>query len=97
MHHCRHPGDDESGLQRPEAAIATVATSGTFIAAVVPAVNPATGVPDPLIAKTGTWKVVTEKQSVAKSGQLSRLQRAAMTTKLTERMRKVLRQVAIRN
>src|SRR5690606_32801037 len=31
--------------------------------------NPATGVPDPVIAKTGTWKVVTEKQSVAKSGQ----------------------------
>jgi hypothetical protein len=49
--------------------IATVATAGTFLAAVVPAVNPATGVPDPLVAKTGTWKVVTEKQSVAKSGQ----------------------------
>lgn len=49
--------------------LATVATSGTFMAAVAPAVNPATGVPDPLIAKTGTWKVVTEKQSVVKSGQ----------------------------
>jgi hypothetical protein len=49
--------------------IATVATAGTFLATVVPAVNPATGVPDPLVAKTGTWKVVSEKQSVAKSGQ----------------------------
>lgn len=49
--------------------LATVATSGTFMATMVPAVNPATGVPDPLVAKTGTWKVVTEKQSVATSGQ----------------------------
>ncbi len=56
--------------------IATVATSGTFLAAVVPAVNPATGVLDPLIAKTGTWKVVIEKQSVAKSGQLKPAQTA---------------------
>src|SRR5690606_38637295 len=49
--------------------VATVATSGTFVAAVIPATNPSTGVPDPLVAKTGTWKVVTELQSVAKSGQ----------------------------
>src|SRR5690606_34063309 len=35
----------------------------------IPAVNPSTGAPDPLVAKTGTWKVVTEQQSVAKSGQ----------------------------
>jgi hypothetical protein len=48
--------------------IATVATSGTFTAVVTPAANPV-GVLDAALPKTGTWKVVTEKQSVAKSGQ----------------------------
>jgi len=30
--------------------------------------NPAAGVPDPVVSKTGTWKVATEKQSSARSG-----------------------------
>lgn len=49
--------------------VATVNTSGTFMATVVPAVNPSTGVPDPVVVKTGTWKVASNVQTNASSGQ----------------------------
>ena len=48
--------------------VGTIATTGTFTAMMVPAMNPAAGVPDPVVSKTGTWKVATEKQSSARSG-----------------------------
>ena len=48
--------------------IATVATEGTFIAAVVPAMNPSNPAPDPAIPKTGTWKIAGKAQSIARSG-----------------------------
>ena len=48
--------------------IATVATEGTFIAAVVPAMNPSIPAPDPAIPKTGTWKIASKAQTIARSG-----------------------------
>ncbi len=49
--------------------VGTVATEGTFVATMAPAINPSTGVPDPLVAKTGTWKIASQLQDVASSGQ----------------------------
>ncbi len=63
------PGTMSASVKDLQQPVGTVATQGTFIANVVPAVNPSTGVPDPLIVKTGTWKIAGQVQSVASSGQ----------------------------
>jgi hypothetical protein len=48
--------------------VGTVSTSGTFTAAVTPAINPSTGVPDPIVVKTGTWAIVSQQQNSSISG-----------------------------
>ncbi len=63
------PGTMSASVKDVKQPVATVATSGTFVASVVPAVNPATGVPDPVVVKTGTWAVATQVQDIAVSGQ----------------------------
>ncbi len=63
-----NPGTLSAAITNTRLAVATFGTTGTFIATMAPATNPATGVPDPVIAKTGTWKVASANQSSARSG-----------------------------
>ncbi len=63
------PGTMSATIKDVQQPVATVATSGTFVASVVPAMNPGTGVPDPVVVKTGTWSVATQVQNIALSGQ----------------------------
>ncbi|MEN9578086.1 MAG: hypothetical protein RJA70_1095 [Pseudomonadota bacterium] len=62
------PGTMSEAVKDTNLEVATIATTGTFTAAVIPAINPSTGVPDPLITKTGTWAVVSQEQSASTSG-----------------------------
>lgn len=48
--------------------IATIATSGNFIAAVTPATNSSSGVPDPVPVKNGTWEIEAADAGVGRSG-----------------------------
>lgn len=64
-----NPGTMSAAVKDMKLPVGTVATTGTFMATVVPAINPSTGAPDPVVVKTGTWAVAGQVQDVATSGQ----------------------------
>jgi len=64
-----NPGTMSAAIKDVKLPVGTVKTTGTFMATVVPAMNPSTGAPDPVVVKTGTWAVSSNVQKVAASGQ----------------------------
>lgn len=64
-----NPGTMSAAVKDLKLPVGTVKTTGTFMATVVPAMNPSTGSPDPVVVKTGTWAVSSNVQSIASSAQ----------------------------
>ena len=64
-----NPGTMSAAIKDVKLPVGTVKTTGTFMATVVPAINPSTGAPDPVVVKTGTWSVASNVQQVASSAQ----------------------------
>lgn len=64
-----NPGTMSAAVKDVKLPVGTVKTTGTFVATVVPAVNPSTGSPDPVVVKTGTWAVASNVQKIASSAQ----------------------------